>query len=46
MFALIATLVVVGLMAWVTAILDLIRATDMDPTGRLILAAVPRHRPD
>ena len=38
--ALIATLIVVGLMAWVTAVLDLIRATDMEPTGRLILAAV------
>ncbi len=36
-------LVVFGLLLfglWVVAILDLIRATDMDPTGRMILALV------
>jgi cytochrome bd-type quinol oxidase subunit 2 len=38
--ATVASLVVVGLIVWVTAVLDLIRATDMEQTGRLILAAV------
>jgi hypothetical protein len=36
----IPTVIVVGLIFWVMAVLDLIRATDMEPTGRLILAAV------
>ncbi|HXA28885.1 MAG TPA: hypothetical protein VN193_09070 [Candidatus Angelobacter sp.] len=36
--AVIATLVLVGFMLWVAALLDLIRATDMDPTARMILA--------